>query len=118
MSVTRCLHPPGGASALLAVLGGSPVTDVGYLYAFAPVALNSLVMVALGWAFHRLMRHPYPHAAPPHEAVATVRDSVQMTDLDAALAEMGGPFDIHKNDLLELVLRVQAQALARATSAR
>jgi CBS domain-containing membrane protein len=61
MSVLRCLHPPGGASALLAVLGGHAVQSEGYLFAFAPVGLNSLLLVGAGWLFHRVSGHSYPH---------------------------------------------------------
>ncbi|RVD70880.1 hypothetical protein EN751_18360, partial [Mesorhizobium sp. M4A.F.Ca.ET.029.04.2.1] len=41
MSFTRCLHPPGGAAALTAVLGGPAVVSAGFLFPFVPVALNS-----------------------------------------------------------------------------
>ena len=63
MSFARCLHPPGGAAALTAVIGGPSVTALGYQFAFAPVALNSIILVATGIGFHRLMRRNYPNVA-------------------------------------------------------
>src|SRR5512143_1003016 len=36
----RCLHPPGGATALTAVVGGETVHALGYGYFFDPVLLN------------------------------------------------------------------------------
>ncbi len=59
MSLARCLHPPGGAAALLAVLGGPAVTDAGFLFALDPVAINAVLITLLGLGFHKLLRHNY-----------------------------------------------------------
>jgi CBS-domain-containing membrane protein len=48
----RCLHPPGGATALGAVLGGESVHALGYLYVLSPILLNSLVILAVAVAFN------------------------------------------------------------------
>lgn len=45
MHVTRTLHPPGGATALIAVIGGESVHRLGYLYVVMPVALGVAVVV-------------------------------------------------------------------------
>lgn len=45
MHLTRTLHPPGGASALIAVVGSSHVHDLGYWYVVAPVAVGALIML-------------------------------------------------------------------------
>ncbi len=47
MHLLRCLHPPGGAAALVAVLGGSGIHELGYRYAIMPVALNAVVLLGL-----------------------------------------------------------------------
>jgi len=60
MSVLRCLHPPGGAAALPAVLGGPTVASAGYMFALVPVGLNSAALVITGIVFHKLYRqHAY-----------------------------------------------------------
>jgi CBS-domain-containing membrane protein len=48
MHKTRCFHPPGGATALIAVIGGSQVHALGYAYAFIPVGFGMLFLVLLG----------------------------------------------------------------------
>ena len=48
MSLTRCLHPPGGAAALTAVIGGPVIASAGYSFAFLPVAVNAASLVAIG----------------------------------------------------------------------
>ena len=49
MHATRTLHPPGGATALIAVIGSQDVHDLGWLYVLAPCTLGPslLVLVAL-----------------------------------------------------------------------
>ena len=45
MLMTKTLHPPGGATALIAVIGGAQVHKLGYLYAFVPAGLGALVLL-------------------------------------------------------------------------
>ena len=49
MHLTKTLHPPGGATALIAVIGGDSVYRLGYLYVLMPAALGAAVrlLVAL-----------------------------------------------------------------------
>ena len=42
MSLTRSLHPPGGATAFVAVSGGSPILQLGYWFPICPILLGSL----------------------------------------------------------------------------
>lgn len=50
-----CLHPPGGAVALTAVIGGPSIHAMGYGFAIWPVAVNSLLLLAAALAFNRLL---------------------------------------------------------------
>lgn len=45
MHLTKTLHPPGGATALIAVIGSDGIHSLGYLYAFIPVALGASIML-------------------------------------------------------------------------
>ena len=47
MHLTKTLHPPGGATALIAVIGGDTVHQLGYLYVLMPVGLGAIVMLAV-----------------------------------------------------------------------
>jgi CBS-domain-containing membrane protein len=47
MHATKTLHPPGGATALIAVIGGQNIHDLGYLYAIIPVGLGALIMLTV-----------------------------------------------------------------------
>jgi CBS domain-containing membrane protein len=57
MSLThfaRCIHPPAGATTIYAVIGGSHVQEIGYLYVFAPVLINTFVIFAVAVLFNAL----------------------------------------------------------------
>jgi len=63
MSLLRCLHPPGGAAALTAVMGGHAVTAAGWMFPLLAVGINAVILTAAGISFHRLSGHSYPHRA-------------------------------------------------------
>ena len=54
MHYLRCIHPPGGATALSAVIGGPVVHSMGYAYALQPVLINALVIVTIAVVFNAL----------------------------------------------------------------
>jgi CBS-domain-containing membrane protein len=61
MLATRTLHPPGGATALIAVIGGRGIHDLGFLYALVPVGAGALVLLAVALAVNNLApRRRYP----------------------------------------------------------
>jgi len=45
MHITRTLHPPGGATALIAVVGGVSVHELGFLYVLTPIGLGAVIML-------------------------------------------------------------------------
>jgi len=58
MQMTRSVHPPGGASALIAVAGSPQIHDLGFLYPLFPVAAGALLLVAIALVVNNL------HAGP------------------------------------------------------
>ncbi len=47
MHATKTLHPPGGATALIAVIGSNKIHSLGYLYVIMPVGLGAVIMLAV-----------------------------------------------------------------------
>jgi CBS-domain-containing membrane protein len=47
MHATKTLHPPGGATALIAVIGGENIHSLGYLYALIPAGAGALIMLVV-----------------------------------------------------------------------
>ncbi len=122
MSLTRSLHPPGGAAALTALIGGPAVTSAGFLFPLFPVCVNSVILVALGVAFHRIARRSYPHvpaAAPTNthgtaDLPASLRVGFRPEDVDAALVALDETLDIDRADIDRLLRQVEHHALVRA----
>lgn len=52
MYYLNCLHPPGGATALSAIIGGDAVHQLGYQYLLTPVLLNVLTILAIAIVFN------------------------------------------------------------------
>lgn len=112
MSLTRSLHPPAGAVALTAVIGGPAVIDAGFAFVLVPIALNALILTACGILFHRFSGHSYPHrfaVAVP----APIESALRTEDLDKALADLGETFDVSREDLDLLFGRVEYHAARR-----
>ena len=47
MHATKTLHPPGGATALIAVIGGEKIHSLGYLYVFMPVCAGAIILLVV-----------------------------------------------------------------------
>ncbi|HTF82098.1 MAG TPA: HPP family protein [Cytophagales bacterium] len=47
MQVTKTLHPPGGATSLIACIGSPKVISLGYLYPFTPVLCGAVILVGI-----------------------------------------------------------------------
>ena len=47
MHATKTLHPPGGATALIAVIGSQKIHDLGYFYAFIPACVGPVIMLVV-----------------------------------------------------------------------
>lgn len=45
MHLTRTLHPPGGATALIAVIGSEQIHQLGLLYTLVPAGLGAMVLL-------------------------------------------------------------------------
>jgi CBS domain-containing membrane protein len=106
MFLLRCLHPPGGAVALLVVM----TPAVSPRFAFFPVMANSLLLVAAGVAYNSLTGRRYPHG---QRSAPTPAPRFAPSDLDAALAHYNQVLDVSRDDLEVLLTEAQAHAYGR-----
>lgn len=57
MHVMRSIHPPGGATALIAVVGGNDIHALGYWYVITPIGLGALLMLVIALLVNNLSVH-------------------------------------------------------------
>lgn len=61
MMITQTTHPPGGATALIAVISGDSVHNLGYLYAFSPVLVGTIIMTIVAVLVNNLSSNKERH---------------------------------------------------------
>ena len=120
MLLLRCVHPPSGAVALTAVLGGPSIHALGYGFVVEPVGAQTLFLLGSALAWHALTGHRYPHvsaaaAKPAAAAQAGAATGFTRAELEAALRERDELLDIAPEDLEALLRDLQQQAYARAS---
>ncbi|WP_036773919.1 HPP family protein [Polaromonas glacialis] len=111
MLMLRCLHPPGGATALMMVLGG--IGDP--MFAVYPVLVNSIILVLAGILYNNATGRPYPHMqlTPGNTAHSSASDRVFEADLDAVLRHYNQVLDVSRDDLKALLAQTQLRAYDR-----
>lgn len=115
----RCLHPPSGAIAAMAVLGGPAIHDLGYGFVLWPVLANSIVMVAIAIVLNSLLRRGYPYRpapAPRHgtsDLPAVQRTSFTEEDLSRSLEEHAEFIDVNPHDLKSILATAELHAWQR-----
>ena len=114
MALLRCLHPPGGAVALIAVVGGPAIHGLGYLFVLVPVGVGTFLLLAMAWGVHRFSGHSYPHRA---RHIAQLPEALptdfSRDDLRRAIADYPDLLDVNFDDLEEVLLAAEHNAAAR-----
>lgn len=57
MQITLTLHPPGGATALIAVLGSENIHELGFLYVLYPVATGAFILFIIALLVNNISKH-------------------------------------------------------------
>ncbi|WP_246022472.1 HPP family protein [Filimonas effusa] len=61
MQITKTLHPPGGATALIANIGSEKIKSLGYMYVLCPVLAGVLILLLVALLVNNLAPHrSYP----------------------------------------------------------
>jgi len=121
MFALRCLHPPSGAVALTAVLGGDAIHSLGYSFVWWPVLANSVLLVLTAWLYHTLTGYRYPAAHHEHAPNSPTHMHYQFgfktEDLQTALGQFHEVLDIHPEQLQSLLEKTELIAYKRKLEA-
>lgn len=116
-----CIHPPGGATALVPVIS-APQQLLGLDYVIFPVAINVLTLLLLAIVFNRyLLKRDYPTPRQPakimdhhsNDPSPLARLGISSDDLHNALYSFNAYLDITEEDLVKLYSNAQANAYTR-----
>lgn len=120
MHYLRCIHPPGGATALVAVVGGASTHALGYQYVLTPVMLNAFVILGVGIGFNYLFHwRRYPAALAngddeeEDEYPGDEFGPVSHQDFVYALGKIDSFIDVSEHDLLRIYSLATGQARTR-----
>ena len=107
MHYLRCIHPPGGATALSAVIGGSAVQSMGYSHVLQPVLVNAVVILAIAVVFNALFdSYRYPAVRRAREKNSKTDDEhyppIAHADLVYALSQIDTLVTVSEDDLLRI----------------
>lgn len=120
MHQLKCIHPPGGATAFTAVLGGEAVYELGFYFIWWPVLVNAIILVGLAtffnWPF-KWRRYPaflsrrqyFPKSAQyekdnSHDAIV------------GALRKLDSFIDVTEDDLMALARMIAREQEAQLSS--
>ena len=107
MYITRSLHPPGGATALAAVIGSEELHGLGFGYVFQPILVNVVVIMLVAILFNNLFKwRRYPAhlqaQAQPASSQADGHAPINHEDFVYALSQIDTIVDASEDDLLKI----------------
>ncbi|TQK71911.1 HPP family protein [Nocardioides sp. SLBN-35] len=114
MMLLGCLHPPGGACALLAATATPAIHEQGFLFVLTPVAVNTLVLLLIAIAVNNLSGRRYPHrpaAAAASPAAAAL--GITTPDVEQAMKRLADRLDVLPADIVSIVRDAETHALDR-----
>lgn len=106
----QCLHPPSAATAMIAVLGGPEVHNMGRQFCYEVVVINAGTMVLLSIIINDFIlnrRYPVNHTHHPHHEQFTKADhtpylQLSEDDFKYALTQVNSVVDVGVEDLVDL----------------
>ena len=108
MHVFNCIHPPGGATALAAVIGGPAINALGYEYILTPILLNTLVIFIAAVVFNSFFPwRRYPTSMMrftdiPKEEDKKASRYIEKEHIEQALTDIDLVVDLSVEDLQQL----------------
>jgi len=125
MYYLRCIHPPGGATALTAVTGGNAVYQLGFEFLLVPILVNTLLILLVALAFNGLFHwRRYPVHLGRRSKVSVSPEPVSreheitQEDFAAAIQEQDSFVDITAEGLTELLELAKRHAERNITHPR
>ncbi len=108
MHVLRCIHPPGGATALVAVVGSAQIHALGFEYVIIPVLLNTVIIFSTAFVFNSFFPwRRYPTSMMRFTDTPTIKKQkpsryIEKEHIERALSDIDLVVDLNIDDLQQL----------------
>ena len=108
MHLLNCIHPPGGATALAAVIGGSAINALGFEYILIPVLLNTVIIFSTAVIFNSFFPwRRYPTSMMRFTDTPTIKEEktsryIDKEHIQRALSDIDLVVDLNVDDLQQL----------------
>jgi len=108
MHVLRCMHPPGGATALVAVVGTEQIHALGFEYLLTPVLLNTLIIFVTAVVFNSFFPwRRYPTSFMRFSDTPALQETkssryIDKQHIERALSDIDLVVDLNSTDLQQL----------------
>ncbi|MBT3787185.1 MAG: hypothetical protein HN725_08625 [Alphaproteobacteria bacterium] len=118
MHFLKCIHPPGGATALVAVIGGDAIQSMGFEFVLYPVLINALIILTVAVVFNfPFSWRKYP-ASRIHTPTAPQNPEDAYSDIThaefvVALSKIDSVIDVSEHDLIQIYDLVTKSKLER-----
>ncbi len=121
MHYLRSIHPPGGATAMLTLLGGAEISAIGYQFLITPLAINLLILLLAAY-FLKIVRNSrrglhnkieIPDAWQERREKRQNPAELKTEDLQAALKSLDRYVDVGTEQLMQIYSLAQQQRQQR-----
>ena len=108
MHLLNCIHPPGGATALAAVIGGSAINALGFEYILMPVLLNTVIIFSTAVIFNSFFPwRRYPTSMMRFTDTPSIKEEktsryIDKKYIERALSDIDLVVDLNVDDLQKL----------------
>ncbi len=108
MHILRCIHPPGGATALVAVVGSTQIHALGFEYILAPVLLNTVIIFITAFIFNSFFPwRRYPTSMMRFTDTPIIEDQkpsryIDTVHIERALSDIDLVVDLNVDTLQQL----------------
>lgn len=117
MHLFRCIHPPGGATAIAAVIGGPDILNLGFQFVITPILLNTLIILTVAIIFNSIFpwrRYPVSlmrfSDSPKNSIDSSPVHAIEKQYIEQALSDMDVLVDLTSNDLQQIFTLAQVHS--------
>ncbi len=123
MHLLRCIHPPGGATAIAAVIGGPQILELGFNFVITPIFVNTFIIFTVAILFNSVFpwrRYPVSlmrFTDAPQKSKVKLEHTIEKQFIEQAISDLDVVIDLTSSDLQQIFTLAQNHAESSVLSA-